>query len=204
MITWILDKALKFLSQNKNAKVLDVGCGRYKIHGTQKFDIYDLAKAILNNGFDLTGIDLKDVEVQFSNFKFLKENFLRTSLADKSFDLVISCLTWNLIGKKNPGYLAPSEALDPEEGDKNFIRQIYRILKDDGLVLLAFTITTGKYDPSFRSLTIERVEEDLAGFFEIINYDVLSETLTEKIIVLELKKGKELGKKIEVEEWKQK
>jgi len=203
MITWILNKALKYLSEHKDAKILDIGCGD-KINDTQKFDIYDLAKAILNHGFDLTGIDLKDVEVQFSNFKFLKENFLRTSLPDKSFGLVISCQTWNLIGKERPGYNAPPTALDPEEGDKNFIRQIYRILKDDGLVLLAFTITTGKYDPSFRSLTIERVEEDLTGFFEIIDYRILSLTQTEKEIVLELKKGKELGKKIEVEEWKQK
>jgi len=199
MIAWIYNKALR-LKDIQGAKVLDIGCGAGRGLTTPKqeylHNIEDLAQDLLAQGLNVTGIDIKDIQVKYPNFTFIRENFLQSSLPSKSFDLVISCQTWNLIGKKYPGAGTTPEAFDSLEGDKNFIKQVDRVLKDDGTVLLACTIQPGKYDSSFRSLTIERIEEDLTGYFEIIDSQIYSLEPGLKEVLLELKKGKNLGKKL--------
>lgn len=199
MIAWIYNKALR-LKGVQGAKVLDIGCGKGRGPTTPPSEylhnVEDLVQGLLTEGLNVTGIDIKDIQVKYSNFTFIRENFLKSSLPDKSFDLVVSCQTWNLVGKESPGIGAPKDALDQFEGDKNFIKQIHKILKDDGTVLLACTIQDGKYNSTMRNLTIDKIEEDLAGYFEIIDSQIYPLEPGVKEVLLELKKGRNLGKKL--------
>lgn len=111
-----------------SGKVLDVGC-------TSPYNILPLILA--DKGLEVHGIDGREFRVRHSNFKFHQEDIRKTSFPDSYFDCVIAISTIEHVG-----LAGRYEAHFDREGDKNAIREICRIMKDDGNLIL--TLPFGK------------------------------------------------------------
>jgi len=113
------------------AKVLDIGCcGSY----------FPLILAGL--GYEVVSIDLREYSVlkhlKFDNFTFLKEDIKKIALSDNSFDVIIAVSTIEHIGIGG----RYGEHQD-SRGDIIALRQMIRMLKPGGIILLTFPF--GKY-----------------------------------------------------------
>jgi ubiquinone/menaquinone biosynthesis C-methylase UbiE len=115
----------KEISNYKNPKILDAGCGTGKI-----------AIKLLRKGFNLTLLDISKKSLDIAKDKITKENLNteyylgsceKTSFADKSFDIVM--LNGAVI----------SYTLDPEK----LLNEVHRILKDDGMIWFDFFNNVG-------------------------------------------------------------
>lgn len=94
--------------QYKNIRILDLGCG------TGEYTHY--------YGFHnkTVGIDLQNVVQKcFNNFKFLKDDATNLSFPDNTFDLIVSF-----------------DVIEHVKQDKKMLKEIYRVLKINGQLLL--------------------------------------------------------------------
>lgn len=138
-----LNGFVAFLSGNK---VLDMGCGcGESISYLSQFEL------------DLIGIDfsekmLAEASKLYPSLKFEKQNILKTSFADKSFDGVV--LTY-VINHFN------------DEGLKLLKQEIDRILKDNGVVFLSVHVGNNEEYVS------DPLDETIEIYYNFLNIDKL-------------------------------
>ncbi len=153
------DRLIASLSLRGNEQVLDVGCGRGLL-------LIAVAKK-LNRG-KATGIDIWQTEDQSGNDpEVTKRNAAvenvsekvdirngdarRMPFADGSFDVVVSSLAIHNIYD--------------QEGRKQAIREIFRVLKPGGKVALLDIKHTGEYADAFRQAGMKNVQRSGLHFF---------------------------------------
>lgn len=143
-------------------RILDIGAGK----SMSEHDTNDLVKFMLNNNYQVIGIDLKKVSFTHPNFMFIQGDFLKNKLDDQSFDVITSTQTWQHIGMNyniavNPEY---RQTLNPV-GDRIFVEEIYRILKDTGKALIGTVIEPSTPRRDSRKFTKESIKKLLENRF---------------------------------------
>jgi 2-polyprenyl-3-methyl-5-hydroxy-6-metoxy-1,4-benzoquinol methylase len=116
-------KTLKILDRNKNGWLLDVGCS----HGAFDFEL-------VRRGYHVIGVDINKESIgvgekirdslKFKNITFHHMDILSNDFPNKFFDVIIMF-----------------EALEHIKEDDRLIRELCRILKDDGTVMLSVPYT---------------------------------------------------------------
>lgn len=140
----------------EKVRILDVGCyGSYLIT--------ELAAL----GHEVYGMDIRNYPVQYPNVKFVRGNILSTAFPSNFFDMIIAVSTVEHIGIRE----AYGDLGDPE-GDIKAIREMVRILKHNGKMLI--TVPYGKhclketfrvYDNSSLSKLISGLKIDVVEYF---------------------------------------
>jgi arsenite methyltransferase len=153
------DRILNLHDWKGNEQVLDVGTGlgllmigvakkltTGKSVGIDIFNTYDLS----NNSIEQTkvNVELENVE---NRVEILKENILKTTFKDNSFDVILSNLCLHNLYKI-------------EERKKGCI-EIYRILKPNGKVIISDFKHTNDYIKTFKELGME-VKNEGTHFFD--------------------------------------
>lgn len=119
---------VKHLKNLSGGKVLDVGC-------TNPGNCLSTILAAM--GFDVYGIDLHEFKVRYSKLNFSIQDIRATSFPDQFFDRIIAVSTIEHIGLGGRYGITES---DPE-GDKKAIKEMLRILKPDGKLLVTVPYT---------------------------------------------------------------
>ena len=155
---WIL-RELKRL--HKKARVLDVGCGDSL-----------LSHALVARGFETWGIDVRPYGVAHPRLRFVQRDIVNSELPDSFFDASIANSVLEHIGLDSPDYDDPVH----EEGDYLAIREIRRVLKAKGLLILTLPLgptcrTVVHGGVKLRIYTWERLKR-LTDGFRILRTDI--------------------------------
>jgi SAM-dependent methyltransferase len=110
-------------------KVLDVGCA-----ATRNY----LPASLALLGWEVWGIDIREWKFKFPNFHFVVGDIRQTTFPDNFFDCVYAVSTLDHIGLSGRYGITK---YDPQ-GDFKAIREIARILRNEGTLLI--TIPYGK------------------------------------------------------------
>ena len=140
----------KYIDNNKDLKILDVGCGTGIV--IKRLELY-------GNTF---GIDISKKAVEFCKIRDIENVFkadaTKIPFSNSSFDLVV-CL----------------DVLEHVKHDNNAISEIYRILKPDGIALLtipAFNFLWSIHDEAFhhfRRYSIKEIKNKILKY----NFNIL-------------------------------
>ncbi len=122
---------LRNLNLAQGGLVLDVGCGSSYF-----------PPILASLGYQTYGIDVEDYPVETPNFKFVKTDVRRTGFPDAFFDRILVISTMEHIGIKHFGTAAGSSGLDDVGADRQAMRELVRILKPGGKILM--TVPFGK------------------------------------------------------------
>lgn len=107
------------LSLPENSKVLLVGCAD------------DPLSTILPTlGYKVYGLDLKPVYIKYPNFKFVRGDIRKTRFPSNHFDAVVAVSAIEHVGVIDSDY----------EGDKKALKEIMRILKPNGIILVTIPV----------------------------------------------------------------
>lgn len=107
------------LQMPPGSKILDFGCNESM-----------LSIELASIGFNVVGVDLKDYQLKHPNFRFIKGD-IRGQFKAESFDAIIIISTIEHAG------LGGYQEEPFNNGDKLVIREIHRILKKSGQLLLS-------------------------------------------------------------------
>jgi len=133
------------------SKILDVGCN------------YSLNSLRLSSlGYDVYGIDINDCWFEHSNFKFIKSSITKTMFEDNFFDCVIAISTLEHIG-----YSEYSGEINIDDFDA--VKEIKRILKDDGFFIMTAPYGSGGEVKGFERIYNSKRIEKLFFGFKIVN-----------------------------------
>jgi SAM-dependent methyltransferase len=148
---WIL-KELKRL--HKNARVLDVGCGDSLF-----------SHALVAQGFETWGIDVRPYDVAHPRLRFVQRDIVNSGLPDSFFDALVANSVLEHIGLDSPDYDDPIH----QEGDFLAVREIRRVLKAKGLLILTLPLGLTYRNVVHRGVklriyTQERLERLTDGF----------------------------------------
>ncbi len=127
------------LASLERGKVLDVGC-------VARLNF--LPATLASIGWEVYGIDMRQFKFKFPNFHFVLGDITRTDFTDSFFDAVYAVSTLEHLGLS--GRYGISK-YDPE-GDAKAVREIRRILRDGGRLLV-----TLPYGKEKRQTTLNRV-----------------------------------------------
>jgi len=132
-IKWTSERIVEypFIFKNLGSKpkrILDVGC-------TGSYLITQLAAL----GHTVYGIDLRWYPVRYPNVKFVQGDIRNTDFPNAFFDIIIAVSTLEHVGIKEP-----QGGLEDPEGDQKAIKEMIRILKPNGKMLV--TLPYGKCD----------------------------------------------------------
>lgn len=132
------------IPEDKSIKILEIGCTGGKI-----------VMNLTNLGYDVYGVDLVDYDYKHPNFTFYKKNFLDCKFESNTFDVVILLSVIEHVGLDVYG----NKILDAE-GDIKMLREVYRILKPNGKVILTAPYY-GKYEegPIYRVYDGKRINK---------------------------------------------
>ncbi len=119
--------------ENKRGKILDVGCCDS-----------DLSLQLASLGHKVWGIDVRKYENQHPNLIFVQSDISKTPFPSEFFDTIIAVSTIEHIGLgygKTPLY---------NNGDKLAMKEIYRILKPSGKLIITLPVGRKKVTPTHR------------------------------------------------------
>lgn len=121
---------IPFVFQNlsivQKGHILDFGCCESKV-----------AIELASLGYEVTGADMNDYPFTHPNFRFIKGNFLESSIPDDFFDGIVAISAVEHCGL--PDAYGSEEFSD---GDKKVVREFHRILRRGGQLLI--TLPFGK------------------------------------------------------------
>ena len=129
------------------AEILDFGCVMNK-----------LSIELASIGHKVTGIDLRDYELNHPNLKFLKGDFLKMDLPENHYDAVISISVIEHIGFEVYG----GQAL--EGGDKQAVDKIHKLLKKGGIFIITVPFGKKREHDKWRVYDDESLRDLLRGF----------------------------------------
>ena len=151
---WVLHQ----LSSGQERVLIDVGCS-----GTL------LDHELLARGFNVVGLDIDDHILRNSREKFVQANVLDTGLPSESFHVILLLSTIEHVGLNTY-----SQDILSEDGDLLAMKELRRLLKPDGILLLttpyegkgpAWIHRWGKRDEFFeRRYDYTRLEKLLTGY----------------------------------------
>jgi SAM-dependent methyltransferase len=107
--------------------VLDVGCAESL-----------LSQELIARGFRVVGIDIRDYPFKDKRMMFLKQNVLNTTLPDNTFDAIVVVSTIEHIGLEPYGQMVKDT-----DGDLRAMKELIRILKHEGVLILTTPYTGG-------------------------------------------------------------
>jgi len=93
-------------------------------------------------GYETYGLDVKHVAIKYPKFHFIRGDIRKTEFPDNYFNVVVAVSTIEHVGMLEGDY----------EGDKKAIREMLRILKMNGILLMTLPIAS-----TFRVSSTERV-----------------------------------------------
>lgn len=130
-------------------RVLDVGCC-----------FSGLPLELAGLGFEVSGIDTQSYPLTHPNFRFVQGDICQSSLPDAYFDRVLAISTIEHIGLGHYG--------DPIDGskDQDAMREIHRLMKPQGKMILSVPFGEKKLTPGFRVYDSSSFRE-LIGLFQI-------------------------------------
>ena len=120
------------LPTRRNLDILDLGCTESS-----------LSLHMASLGYKVVGVDMREFPYRHPNFKFSKADIMDLGFKDKSFDVVSCISTLEHIGL---GFY--KDRADCQLPDKKALNEIYRVLKDDGLLILS--VPFGVYQESLQ------------------------------------------------------
>lgn len=123
----------------KNKNILDIGCGWGR--GVDTIRKYTNSLVV---GIDKEKEFIEYAKKTYKNSYYYIDNFLKTSLKDNSFDLIISNCSCHFFYN-----------LD------NFFINIKKVLKKDGLIIISDIFSNDTYNVFFDNLTKHRLKIDL-------------------------------------------
>lgn len=115
----------------KGRKVLIVGCAG---------DPLSTILPALN--YKTYGLDIKHVSVKYHSFHFIRSDIRNTKIPDSHFDAVVAVSTIEHVGIQEGDY----------DGDRKAIKEIMRILKPEGILLMTIPIAS-----KYKVKTLERI-----------------------------------------------
>lgn len=140
LFTWLnLTMITSLLTPIKSwIKILDVGGSESR-----------LAKTLAELGFDVTVIDINDVE--HGDAKFVRENILEFEFPEEEFDIIVAISTIEHIGL--PAY---GQKLIDSDGDVKTMHKIYRWLKSGGVAIVTLPYGKPHHPPQFERVYDEK------------------------------------------------
>ncbi|MEM3833361.1 MAG: class I SAM-dependent methyltransferase [Thermoprotei archaeon] len=107
-------------------------------------------------GYETYGLDVKHVAIRYPNFHFVKGDIRRTDFLNNYFDVVIAVSTIEHVGVLE----------DDFEGDHKAVKEIARILKSGGLLLVtcpvAFKAKVTPYERIYNPYTLKALFSEFA------------------------------------------
>lgn len=148
----------KHVTKLKEGRILDVGCyGSY------------LLTELASLGYEVYGIDIRQFPVQYPNVKFIKGNICKTKFPNAFFDMIIAVSTIEHIGIKEP-----YGDVEDLEGDKKTVKEMTRILKPAGKMLITVPYGKSGTETPYRVYNELSLKELLSGLkIENIEYFAL-------------------------------
>ena len=137
------------LPQRRDLNILDLGCTEIS-----------LPIHLASLGYNIIGLDFRNYPYFHPNLKFTRGDALHLPFKSEIFDLVICVSTLEHIGL---GYY--KDPLEDEDSDFKAMKEIYRILKSDGMIFI--TVPFGKAyrtTPQQRIYSSERLKALLSTF----------------------------------------
>jgi len=141
------------LPDNKNAKILDIGCAG---------NFFPLIVAAL--GYDVTACDIRPYEIlnnlKFKNFKFIQTDICKNPLDKGTFD-IITCISV----LEHIGLGGRYGAEEDQNGDFKMVEAIYKLLKNGGQALITVPYGIAEiFAPYHRIYDLARVKKIEACF----------------------------------------
>lgn len=134
---------------SESSRVLDMGCVG---------SILSVAAARL--GHEVVAVDLREIEYDFPGVTFLKADILQLDLAERSFDVIVSCSMIEHVGL--PGRYGPQ---NPSDGDLLLMKSVGKLLKHGGKLILTIPVgVDGIYPPFHRVYGRQRLKLLLGGY----------------------------------------
>ncbi len=139
---------LRSLPDNKDLKILDLGCSESS-----------LSLHMASIGYFVTGVDMRDFPYKHPRFEFVKSDITNMTFADESFNVITCISTIEHIGL---GYYQDSRGIIDADGKA--MKEMYRVLKKDGLLLVSVPFGIYKETSQQRIYDTVRLEGLLADF----------------------------------------
>lgn len=119
----------------EKGKILEVGCGNSI-----------LSLELASSGHSVWALDLRRYPYSHNNLVYVQEDIRNTSFSDEFFDRIIAVSSIEHIGIENK---------DDQDGDKMALKEIFRILKYNGKLILTLpfgkrAIADSKGEPLYR------------------------------------------------------
>ncbi len=115
--------AIQKLGSSQGGKLLDIGC-------TSRWNL--LPATLVGLGWEVYGIDIRELKFRHPNFHFVCEDIRNTSFPDNFFDCVCAISTIEHIGLSGRFGVAKE---DPK-GDVKAIKEVERIIRPGGTFLV--------------------------------------------------------------------
>jgi len=128
-------------------RILDVGC-RYSLFSIQ----------LASLGHEAHGIDINNYKRKHPNFRFREGDIIKSGYPKNYFDIVVSLSTIEHIG------LGRYNDKSNVKGDIDAIKEIYRITKLGGQILITLPFGKPVDTDWYRVYDIERIRKLLTGF----------------------------------------
>lgn len=128
-------------------KILDFGCNESA-----------LPIQLASLGHEVRGYDLQDYEYKHKNFKFCKGNILDNEFPKESFDVITAISVVEHVGIGS--YDSPKFS----DGDIIVMKELKRLLKKDGILILTVPIGVRHKDELQRIYDAEALEELISEF----------------------------------------
>lgn len=133
----------------KKSRILDVG---------SRYSQVPLEMAAL--GHEVVALDIEDYVFKHKNLRFVKGDIRKTPFRNNYFDVVTIISTLEHVGMGETSYGDAQEA----DGDVTAMKEICRILKPRGLILMTLPFGKAKVLPFLRVYDRRRIKQISKGF----------------------------------------